>query len=266
MKKILLALGLFLAQTLPAQVGVQGVNDDARGFSFSLEEEPPIQNKSKVVSIPSSVQPGKKTKGTGSNGGADLEQVLKDDAEQLAFLKELYGNIQNFAQKQVEMLANESIDEWLNMPYSKMDKEVLRQLISKYSVKDNKLRDKRSQLDGLMSDLEIYQAGVQAVNTEYDENTVNRLAAQVGAVKTRTEEQKGEIESLLNLLNKYEEANSVFKKLIEYIKEETENDIPRMKPNTILAIEKQRIGDLNIINEIPWLKKEYKKQIEILKK
>ncbi len=190
--------------------------------------------------------------------GNNWEQVLKNDKEQLAFLDELYRNIQGFAQKQVEILANESIDEWLGMPYSRLSEEKIDQLISKYSVgKDNNLRQKRAQLEKLRSDLFVYQEAVQSVNEEYNEEKVKRLAAQVRQIQTRTDEQKVEVDVLRQQLENYGTAYHLFCQLKNKIEDETKDVKFGKKEIAETIIKSMDNNNQMIIQQIPWLKGQY---------
>ncbi len=194
----------------------------------------------------------------GVQGGSDWGQVLKDDSDKLEFLDELLGNIQGFAQKQVELLANESIDEWLEMPYSRLSVEKIDQLISKYRVgKDRNLQQKCAQLGRLKSDLLIYQEAVQAVNTEYDGNTVNRLSAQVRQIQARTDAQKIEVDELHQQLSNYDAAYDAFSRIKKQIKDETDGVTFGKKDLVVAILKRVDKAEQAMIQQIPWLKGQY---------
>lgn len=194
-----------------------------------------------------------------------MSETIKLKDGQIAQLETELNTLGDFKAKYMAGMV-ESIDKkWMGLSYSQINLPELKAQLdefNKYASADPRIADGAKKLQKLYDEAVVYDNGIVAISSPYDDATVTKALADVNALaKTTTDKKKKEeLDDLATKLDNYNPIVGIFQYVIQAIDEQ----VAGRKHSAALPLVKIRLSKLDEeddfikpLQDIPWTKEQY---------
>lgn len=198
-----------------------------------------------------------------------LDSLMKQHLEDTLLISSLrrdLNQLSGFRKMWLTQLAESVNEKWLDKKYSDINVAELESALHQYeefASADKRIEDASVKLKSLLSNCQIYEQGVNAVNSCYNANDINSIIPSVKLLRDQSlnPDNKKEVALLFLQLDDYKTTIVIFQNVIKAVEEQIAGQAGHKSawPLVKAELERQEQQDeyITAIKKIPWLCKQY---------
>ena len=205
-----------------------------------------------------------------------IEQLSKQNtqfSDRIAALEKERAEMLVFRRQMVESKVKDVDTKWMNRPFAQINPAELDADLEFFNEfpKENGVQAAIKKLNALKNSYLVYQDAVEVVNNPYDARKVAAITPKITALANSSSNaaNKKDLDTLAKQLKYYKESVQIFQEVIMAVDDQvkTRSNHVAALPFVEMELEKQaEYENIDAINEVPWLARQYKDYVAGLKK